>query len=161
MSEQSSTDAAIERTVADFTDSNPATADQLLPLLHFVQQAYGCIPGNAFKPIAETLNIARAEVFGVVSFYDDFCLEPVAGTVAVCAAEACQALGCRSLLAEIAEEFGQSVVVKEVFCLGNCAVGPSVRIGDKVLGRATVERTRTALRHVATGVAPGIEKGGA
>jgi formate dehydrogenase subunit gamma len=146
MSEQPSTDAAIERTVADFTDANPATADQLLPLLHFVQQAYGCVPDGAIKTIAQTLNISRAEVFGVVSFYDDFRLEPVGDTVEVCAAEACQALGCRSLLAEIVEELGESAAIKEVFCLGNCTVGPSVRIGDKVLGRATVGRIRAALR---------------
>jgi formate dehydrogenase subunit gamma len=79
--------------------------------------------------------------------------------VEVCAAEACQALGCRSLLAQIAEELGESAAVKEVFCLGNCTVGPSVRIGDKVLGRATLERVRAALQ-AALRAAPDPAEGG-
>ncbi len=95
--------------------------------------------------IAQLLNISRAEVFGVVSFYDDFVLEPEGVLVAICGAEACQALGCRELLAQAEQELPPEVRVKEVFCLGNCASGPSARIGDRVLGRATMATVAQAL----------------
>jgi formate dehydrogenase subunit gamma len=145
MPEQPSIAASIERTVAEFVASNPATADQLLPLLHFVQQENGYIAIDALSTIARTLNLSRAEVFGVVSFYDDFHTEPRGATVEICAAEACQSLGCRSLLADARENLGPRVAVKEVFCLGNCTVGPSARIGNEILGRATLPRIQAML----------------
>lgn len=135
------------RTVEGFGKSNPLTSDQLLPLLHVVQQAHGCISNDALALIAETLNISRAEVFGVVSFYEDFLTELLGATVEICGAEACQALGCRSLITEATARFGAKVTVKEVFCLGNCTVGPSARIGDRVIGRATLRRIEVALEH--------------
>ena len=136
--------APIQRTVAEFAESNPVTADQLLPLLHHVQQANGYIDAEAVALIGQTLNLSRAEVFGVVSFYDDFHSEPQTAMVEICGAEACQALGCRSLLAEVAARLGQDVI-KEVFCLGNCAVGPSARIGNRIIGRATTDDIEAAL----------------
>jgi formate dehydrogenase subunit gamma len=145
MGDQSANVESVELTVAEFVDNNPATADQLLPLLHSVQQAHGYVPLDAMAGIASALNISRAEVFGVMSFYDDFVTEPRSATVEICGAEACQSLGCRSLLAEAAAGLEPGVTVREVFCLGNCAVGPSVRIGNRVLGRATLSRIQAAL----------------
>jgi len=116
-----------------------------LPLLHFVQQAHGHIADDALGPIAEALNLSRAEVFGVVSFYDDFHAGRRGAVVEICAAEACQALGCRALLADVRATLGASAHVSEVFCLGNCAAGPSARIADRVLGRATAARIAAAL----------------
>jgi len=134
----------IPATIAEFTRLHGDAADQLLPLLHFVQQAHGHIASDALGSIAEALNLSRAEVFGVVSFYDDFHAgrRPV---VQICAAEACQALGCRALLADVRATLGANAVVTEVFCLGNCAAGPSARIGDRVLGPATAARINAAL----------------
>jgi formate dehydrogenase subunit gamma len=135
----------IERTVAEFSESHPLTADQLLPLLHSIHNKHGHIPADAIGLVAEALNVSRAEVFGVVSFYDDFSTVLKAARVEICAAEACQALGCRSLLAEAGAALEPNVVVEEVFCLGNCAAGPSARIADKILGRATLASIQAVL----------------
>lgn len=135
---------AIAQTVAEFVAEQNAAADRLLPLLHRVQEAHGCIPETAMADIAQALNVSRAEVFGVVSFYDDFLLEPRNSEVQICGAEACQALGCKALLAEARGQLAD-VHVREVFCLGNCAVGPSARVGDRVIGRATLAGIRAAL----------------
>ena len=126
----------IRDTLDEFAHANPTTADQLLPLLHCVRSVYGCIPASALDEIAQFLNISRADVFGVVSFYDDF-------------EGACQALGCRRLLAQATENPVTKALVKEVFCLGNCASGPSVRIGDRVFGRATLSVIVDALERSA------------
>ena len=128
----------IGETLDEFAHANPTAADQLLPLLHCVRAAYGCVPEAAIEEIAQFLNISRADVFGVVSFYDDFATESGDVPVAICAGEACQALGCRRLLAQATENPVTKARVKEVFCLGNCASGPSVRIGDRIFGRATL-----------------------
>jgi formate dehydrogenase subunit gamma len=151
MPEQPPISGSIEHAVAEFLDANPATSDQLLPLLHFVQQTHGHIPIDTLGTISQALNLSRAEVFGVVSFYDDFRTEPHGVTVEICGAEACQALGCRSLHADLRANLDQNVNVKEVFCLGNCAVGPSVRIGNKVLGRATLPRIQAVLGETGIG----------
>ncbi|MFP6837769.1 MAG: NAD(P)H-dependent oxidoreductase subunit E [Pseudomonadales bacterium] len=106
--------ASIERTVAEFAESNPVTADQLLPFLHHVQQANGYIGADAVALIGKLLNLSRAEVFGVVSFYDDFHSEPQTTIVEICGAEACQALGCRSLLANAASS---STILTAAHCV--------------------------------------------
>ena len=135
----------IHDTLNEFADGHATTGDQLLPLLHFVQAAHGCVPEKVIADIAQLLNISRAEVFGVVSFYDDFVLEPTGPAVEICGGEACQALGCRQLLVEVREDLSPKVHVREVFCLGNCATGPSVRIGARVLGRAALPAIVAAL----------------
>ena len=135
----------IRATLDEFGAAHPTTADQLLPLLHYVQAVHGCIPTQAMPEIALLLNVSRADVFGVVTFYDDFDVKPQRLEVAVCGAEACQALGCRSLIAEARRELEPRVRVKEVFCLGNCASGPSARIDEHVLGRVTLSGIKAAL----------------
>ncbi|MDH3642350.1 MAG: NAD(P)H-dependent oxidoreductase subunit E [Gammaproteobacteria bacterium] len=137
--------SSIEQTVTAFSETHSTSQDQLLPLLHTVQQEHGYIPQEAVGAIADALNLSRADVFGVLSFYDDFLREPPNQIVEICGAEACQALGCRSLLDELVANLGAAVTVKEVFCLGNCAAGPSARIGATVLGRATSARIRAVL----------------
>jgi formate dehydrogenase subunit gamma len=127
----------IQRTVTEFVDSNPTDADQLLPLLQFIQDAHGHVAIDAVPLIAAALNISRAEVFGVLSFYDNFHATPRGVTVEVCGSEACQALGCAALFSDLAKNLDQSVTVEEIFCLGNCVVGPNARVGDRIIGRAT------------------------
>lgn len=117
----------------------------LLPLLHAVQDALGCIPGQAIPRIAAALNLSRAEVHGVVTFYHDFRSAPAGRhRVQICRAEACQAVGSRALeehaLAALGIPLGGTtedgaITLVGVYCLGNCACGPSVRIGDRVHAR--------------------------
>jgi formate dehydrogenase subunit gamma len=116
-----------------------------LPLLHDIQAQYGYIPKQSIPLIAEGLNLSRAEVFGVISFYADFRTEPPGRhIVQVCRGEACQAQGgqqlerhaCRSLGIEFHETTAdQAISLEPVFCLGNCGCSPSVRVGDQILGR--------------------------
>jgi formate dehydrogenase subunit gamma len=125
----------------------PAEPDALLPLLHDVQARLGHIPKAAIQMIATALNLSRADVHGVVTFYHDFHEEPTAEhVVQFCMAEACQAVGCRSLAAHAQETLGVGfhdatpdgrIQVESAYCFGNCAAGPTVRIDDRVYGRVT------------------------
>lgn len=93
----------------------------LLPVLHAVQKRDGHICEEAMRAIAEHLNLSRAEVFGVVSFYHDFRLEPsTKATLKICRAEACQARGAEQLIAQ-ADAPG---MLEPIYCLGLCSVGP-------------------------------------
>ena len=115
----------------------------LLPVLHAVQAQFGYIPVPAIALVAEGLNLSRAEVLGVVSFYHDFRTDPPARRVVrLCRAEACQAAGCEELVAALAREHGVAVdapgaalAVETVYCLGNCALGPSAMVGGELVGR--------------------------
>jgi formate dehydrogenase subunit gamma len=106
----------------------------LLPILHDVQAAFGHVSEDAVRAIALALNLSRAEVHGVVSFYHDFHAEPEARPVLkLCRAEACQARGVEALAAGLAEN--HRVKVEAVYCLGFCSVGPNAMVGGKVHAR--------------------------
>ncbi|HKT14063.1 MAG TPA: NAD(P)H-dependent oxidoreductase subunit E [Allosphingosinicella sp.] len=106
----------------------------LLPILHDVQALFGHVPAEAVPIIAEALNISRADVHGVVSFYHDFRDRPAERPVIkLCRAEACQARGVAAI-APILERDGR-ITLETVYCLGLCASGPSAMIGDKVYAR--------------------------
>lgn len=106
----------------------------LLPILHDVQAAFGHVSEDAVRAIALALNLSRAEVHGVVSFYHDFHAEPEARPVLkLCRAEACQARGGEALAAGLAEN--HRVKVEAVYCLGLCSVGPNAMVGGKVHAR--------------------------
>ena len=108
----------------------------LLPILHDVQEALGCIDPAAEVEIANALNLSRAEVHGVVSFYHDFRAEPdPRPVVQVCRAEACQARGIEALMPAAEAAAGTRVRLAKVYCLGLCSVGPNARIGDRVFAR--------------------------
>ena len=121
----------------------------LLPVLHALQDAFGCIPREAVPRVAARLNLSRAEVHGVVTFYADFRTAPPGRRIVkLCRAEACQALGgegaARRLLARLglssAEPWGGTtadggVTVEPVYCLGLCAVGPAALIDGEPVGR--------------------------
>jgi len=123
--------------------------DALLPLLQDLQQRLGYIPKAAIRLIAQALNLSRAEVHGVVTFYHDFHEEPTAEhVVQFCMAEACQAVGCRSLAAHAEQTLGVGfneqtadgrIQVEPAYCFGNCATGPTIRVNDRVYGRVTPE----------------------
>jgi len=108
----------------------------LLPILHDVQSAFGCIDAAAEAGIAAALNLTRAEVHGVVSFYHDFHAEAdPRPEVQLCRAEACQARGVEALTAAAEQAAGGRVRLKTVYCLGLCSVGPNARIGDRLYAR--------------------------
>ncbi len=108
----------------------------LLPILHEIQASCGCIDADAEAIIAEELNLSRAEVHGVVSFYHDFRTTPDARPeVQICRAEACQARGVEALIEGAERAAGERVRLSTVYCLGLCAAGPAVRIGDTLHAR--------------------------
>jgi formate dehydrogenase subunit gamma len=115
----------------------------LLPVLHAVAAELGCVPREAVPVIAEELNLSRADVHGVISFYTDFREAPPGRVVVkVCRAEACQAVGGQELLDGVRAAHGgrADVTVDEIFCLGNCALGPAVMVDERVHGRSTPAR---------------------
>ena len=126
------------------------TRGALLPILHALQETFGYIDEAAIPLLANALNLSRAEVHGVVSFYQDFRREkPGHYILKVCRAEACQALGGRALVDHLRDhlkvDFGQTTAdgvftLEEVFCLGNCGLGPSVMIDDTLYGRVDSAR---------------------
>lgn len=108
----------------------------LLPICHDVQAAFGCVDAEAEAAIAGALNLSRAEVHGVVSFYHDFigAADP-RPCVQLCRAEACQARGVETLVAAAEKVAGERVRLKSVYCLGLCSVGPAARVGDDLHAR--------------------------
>ena len=108
----------------------------LLPILHEVQAAFGCVSSEAERAIAAALNLSRAEVHGVVSFYHDFTAAPDPRPhVQLCRAEACQARGVEALVAAAEAAAGERVRLTTVYCLGLCSAGPAARVGDEVHAR--------------------------
>jgi len=108
----------------------------LLPILHAVQHAFGCIPPEAEAAIALALNLSRAEVHGVASFYPDFSAMPdPRPCVQLCRAEACQARGVEALVPAATRAAGERVRLQTVYCLGLCSAGPSARVGDSLYAR--------------------------
>lgn len=117
----------------------------LLPILHAVERAFGCVPESAVPVIAEALNLSRAEVHGVVTFYHDFKAEPRGRRVLkLCRAEACQAAGGNALAAHAEAKLGvaiggttgdRRVTLEPVYCLGLCATAPSAMLDGRVIGR--------------------------
>lgn len=124
------------------------TPGGLLPILHAVQDALGYVPSESLPLIAHELNLTRAEVHGVVSFYHHFrSTPPGRHVVRICRAEACQALGARALEAHAKQVLGiglhettgdGAITLEPVYCLGNCGCGPSLLIDhDELHARVT------------------------
>jgi formate dehydrogenase subunit gamma len=100
----------------------------LLPILHDVQAAFGCVDAAAEARIALALNLSRAEVHGVVSFYHDFTAEAdPRPAIQLCRAEACKARGVEALVSAAEATAGDRVRISTVYCLGLCSVGPNAR----------------------------------
>ncbi len=135
------TAAATERValVRAIAEQHLTERGALMPVLHEVVEELGHIAREDVETIADVLNLSVAEVHGVVSFYHDFRTEPPAAhRVALCRGEACQSVGAEALYADTrgrAAELGDDVEVAEVFCLGNCALGPSGTVDGRLHGR--------------------------
>ncbi len=136
--------------ISHLVEQFKAVPGGLLPLLHAIQAEIGYVPDAAVPTIARGLNLSRAEVHGVISFYHDFKTHPVGRTkVQICRAEACQSMGSRQLEAHAKQTLGidlhettadGSITLEPVYCLGNCACSPSVRINDDIVARVDTER---------------------
>jgi formate dehydrogenase subunit gamma len=123
----------------------------LLPILHDLQDTLGYIPKAIVPEIAEALNLSRAEVHGVVTYYHHFRAEPAAKhVVQICRAEACQSMGSEALFAHAQLHLGCSgahgtsadgtVTLEPAYCLGLCASSPSMMIGDELHARVTPKK---------------------
>lgn len=137
------TESARATTTRELATAGRAQRGPLLPILHAVMAEHGWVSDEDMAVIADVLNLSRADVHGVVSFYHDFRRTPPAThRVALCRAEACQAVGSEALHAATLATFEgrEDVEVAEVFCLGNCALGPSGQVDGRLHGRLTPER---------------------
>jgi len=132
----------------------------LLPVLHALQDEFGYIDEAAVPLIAETLNISKAEVHGAISFYHDFRHTPPGRHVMkMCRAEACQAMGCESVIRHVERRLGVklgettpdgNLTVEQVFCLGNCALSPAVMVDGEPYGRVSEQVADSLLDGVRT-----------
>jgi formate dehydrogenase subunit gamma len=130
----------------------------LMPILRRIQDDLGWVPQESIALIAEELNLSRAEVYGVVSFYHDFRHErPGRNVVRVCRAESCQAMGAVALADHARKRLGVdfggtsadgSFSLEAVYCLGNCACSPAVVINGELIGRVTPARFDDAISHL-------------
>lgn len=132
----------------------------LLPILHDIQDALGFIPPGSVAQIASALNLSRAEVHGVITFYHHFrTTPPPKHTIQICCAEACQSMGAERLVEHaektLAGRKQGEVSLQPVYCLGLCATSPAVMIGDELHARVTPEKFDRLIKNI------GIKKTGA
>ena len=122
----------------------------LFPILHAIQDTLGWVPDETVPEIAKALNRSRAEIHGVITFYHHFRRHPVGKhMVQVCRAEACQSMGSEALECHAKEALGidyhgttadGQFSLEAVYCLGNCALSPSIRVNDDIIGKVSKER---------------------
>ena len=125
-----------------------ARPEMLVQVLSRFVERFQWIPDEAIRQLATELNLSRADVHGVVSFYHDFRREPPGShVIKICQAESCQAMGSRDLTDHAKAALGQDmhstrddVTLEPVYCLGNCACSPAVMIDDKTYGRVSRAR---------------------
>ena len=140
-------------------------ADQpgaMLPILHALQEAFGFIDSRAVPLIAESLNVSKAEVHGVITFYHDFRHAPAGRHVLkICRAEACQSMGVETLVSHIEQSHGikigettsdNSLTIENVYCLGNCALSPAVMFDGELIGRVNQDELDQLISAARTGV---------
>jgi formate dehydrogenase subunit gamma len=128
-------------------DKHGNKPDALLEILHDLQEAVGHVPEKSLPVIAKALNLSRAEVYGVVTFYHDYHMKPQAKhVIKICAAEACQSMGSRALMA-LAEKLtkGKKVTIEKAYCLGLCAQSPSMMVNGKMVARVDAKKFKSVL----------------
>jgi formate dehydrogenase subunit gamma len=134
-----------EEVALDTIGAHAGRRGPLLPVLHALQETFGYVDPRAVPLVAKTLNLSRAEVHGVLTFYSDLrSTPPGLVRVQICRGEACQSVGAHALAQHATKALGVdfggtsadgSVTLDEVFCLGNCALGPTVTVGGQLHGR--------------------------
>jgi formate dehydrogenase subunit gamma len=149
MAKQSLTDFQ-RQTVLSIVAEHKSRPGPVIEILHAVQAALGYVPAGAVPLIAEGLNLSRAEVHGVVTFYHFFRDHPVGRHVLrLCQAESCQSMGAAALTAHAKRRLGidfhqttpdGAYTLEPVYCLGNCACSPALMVDGDLLGRVTPEK---------------------
>lgn len=147
-----------EDRVREIIADHVALEGPLLPIFHALQAEYGHVPQLAVPVIAEVLNLGRAEVHGVMSFYHDFREEPAGRhVVKICRAEACQSVGGDAISERAMKLLGVDwhgttkngkVTLEPVFCLGLCACAPAAMVDGKVVGRVDAAKLDRILAEV-------------
>ena len=142
--------AAIDDITRAIIAQHLAREGAALPILHALQAEFGYLPEETLPMVADALNISRAEIYGVATFYHDFHLEPRGKhTLTLCRAEACQSMGGVALAerakARLGVDFGETaaggqITLEQTFCLGLCACAPSATIDGKPIGRLTPQK---------------------
>ena len=145
----------IQVTVQNIANALKDKPGALLPILHAVQDALGFVPEESVPTIAKTLNLSRAEVHGVISFYHYFRnSKPGKKTIHLCRAESCQAMGSKKLESHIKNRLGidfhettadGEFSLEPVYCLGNCACSPAMQIDKEIYGRVSAESFDAAI----------------
>jgi formate dehydrogenase subunit gamma len=147
-----SNDAAdpVSARIGEIARARSSEPGPLLEILHGVQHEFGWLPENTVPVLAHELNLSRAEVHGVISFYSDLRTTPAPDVdVSVCRGEACQAMGAEALVRHAEKQLGigigeqthdGSVGLEQIFCFGNCALGPTASVAGRLHGRVTPER---------------------
>lgn len=148
----------ISAQVAEIIAAHAHREGPLLPILHDIQHAFGHVPQETLPQVAKALNLSKAEVHGVMSFYHDFREEKAgAHVVKLCRAEACQAVGADRVAAHAQKALGVEwhgttadgkVTLEPVFCLGLCACGPAAMVDGKLVGRVDEARVDALLAGV-------------
>jgi formate dehydrogenase subunit gamma len=145
MTELSTTQSTVQEITATLKDKPGA----LLPILHGIQDTLGYIPEDSVADIAKALNLSRAEVHGVISFYHYFRTTPPGKhTVHLCVAESCQSMGSKQVVAHVKTKLGidfhettadGKFSLEPVYCLGNCACSPAMQIDKDIYGRVSAQ----------------------
>ncbi|MGH6995445.1 MAG: formate dehydrogenase subunit gamma, partial [Stellaceae bacterium] len=144
-----------EKRGAEIIEQHAQQAGATLPILHALQETFGYVHADAVKMVASTLNLSRAEVHGIVTFYHDFRSAPAGDHVLkLCRAEACQSMGADALAAHVREKLrvdwhgtstDKRVTLEPVFCLGLCACAPAAMLDNQVHGRLNAKRLDTLI----------------
>jgi formate dehydrogenase subunit gamma len=164
-----STNAWQAEDITSIVDALRHKPGALLPILHAVQNKLGYVPPESLPILAQGLNLSRAEVHGVVSFYHYFRNAPPGNhTVQICRAESCQAMGSKALEShakrELNVDYQQTtadgeITLQQVYCLGNCACSPAIRIGDEIHGHVDADKFDQLMSDLRTQVVE-IKQGG-
>ncbi|MDD1625326.1 MAG: formate dehydrogenase subunit gamma [Methylococcaceae bacterium] len=151
MTESSTMQATVQKITTALKDKPGA----LLPILHAIQDALGYVPSESVPAIAKALNLSRAEVHGVISFYHYFRdTQPGKHTIHLCRAESCQAMGGKQLESHVKTKLGidfhettadGNFSLEPVYCLGNCACSPAMQIDEEIYGRVTAKSFDTVI----------------
>lgn len=149
-----------EAQVAAIIEELKGLEGPLLPILHGVQEEFGCVPTEALPVIAEALNLSKAEVHGVVTFYHDYRSQPAGRHVLkLCQAEACQSMGSDAIATQVKAALGVdfhqtaadgSVTLEPVYCLGLCACAPAAMLDGEVIGRLDADTVAEIAAEVRT-----------
>jgi formate dehydrogenase subunit gamma len=145
----------MQATVQEITTALKDKPGALLPILHAIQDAMGYVPEESVPAIAKALNLSRAEVHGVISFYHYFReTKPGKHTIHLCRAESCQAMGGKQLEQHVKNRLGidfhettadGEFSLEPVYCLGNCACSPAMQIGNEIYGRVSANSFDTTI----------------